>query len=235
MFKVKKIRLSKRLSAVASFVERGDTVADIGSDHAFLPTYLVKEGIVKKAIAGEVAKGPFESALRNVEKEEVADVIQVRLADGLQAIEVVDDVTTVTIAGMGGSLITTILEEGKEKLNTVKRIVAQPNIHSLAIRQWAVQNEWKIIDETILKEEGKIYEVIVLEHGKERYDELDLLMGPILLKEKSIIFQEKWLQELTQWKLVRQALENADDTETTIKKKIQLDRQINEITEVLKL
>lgn len=113
---MKKIRLSERLSAVASFVEQGDTLADIGSDHAFLPTYLVKEGIVKKAIAGEVAQGPFESALRNVEKEKFADAIQVRLANGLQAIEEDDEVTTVTIAGMGGSLITTIWMKAKKNL-----------------------------------------------------------------------------------------------------------------------
>lgn len=117
----------------------------------------------------------------------------------------------------------------------MKRIVAQPNIHSVAIREWAVQNEWKIIDETILKEERKIYEVLVLEKGKAHYDELELLMGPILLKEKSTIFQEKWLLELTQWKHVRQALDNADETAETIQKKIQLDRQINEVKEVLKL
>ena len=74
-------------------------------------------------------------------------------------------VDTVTIAGMGGSLIASILENGKERLQDVKRIIAQPNIHAKAIREWAVSNDWKIMNEQILKEDGKIYEIIVLEKG----------------------------------------------------------------------
>ena len=123
-------RLSNRLKAVASFVEKGAIVADIGSDHAYLPCFLIKTGIVQKAIAGEVAKGPYESAINNVTREGLTNAVTVRLADGLLAIEESDQVDTVTIAGMGGSLIASILENGKERLKNVKRIIAQPNIHS---------------------------------------------------------------------------------------------------------
>lgn len=232
---MKLIQLSKRLLAVASFVEKNSIIADIGSDHAYLPIYLIKKGISQKVIAGEVVKGPFESAQRNIEREDLRKSVEVRLANGLDALEVDDDVDTVTIAGMGGTLIATILEEGKSKLESVNRIIVQPNIHALAIRQWAAENNWVIVNEMILKEEGKIYEIVVLEKGEVAYSELELLMGPVLLKEKSLIFQEKWLLELNQWKLIYEGLEKAEETELTIKRKIQIERQIDDVAEVLKV
>ena len=98
---------------------------------------------MKKAVAGEVAKGPYESAVKNVRREGFSEAITVRLADGLFAIEAGDAVDTVTIAGMGGPLIATILESGKDRLSQVKRIITQPNIYSRSIREWAVSNGWK--------------------------------------------------------------------------------------------
>ena len=80
-------RLSNRLKTVASFVDEGAVVADIGSDHAYLPCFLIHTKKVKKAVAGEVAKGPYESAVKNVRREGFSEVITVRLADGLFAIE----------------------------------------------------------------------------------------------------------------------------------------------------
>ncbi len=159
-------RLSNRLKAVASFVNEGAIVADIGSDHAYLPCFLIHTKKVSKAIAGEVVKGPYESAVKNVRREGLSKEITIRLADGLFAIEEQDAVDTVTIAGMGGPLIATILESGKKRLTNVKRIIAQPNIYARAIREWAVSNEWAITDEHILKEDGKIYEIIILEKGQ---------------------------------------------------------------------
>ena len=146
-----KIRLSKRLLAVASHVEQGAIVADIGSDHAYLPSYLIQKGIIQKAVAGEVVNGPYETAKKSVYRHGVSDRITVRLADGLFAIEENDGIDTVTIAGMGGSLIATILEEGKKRLQHVKRLIVQPNLHAKAIRKWAVANNWKLVNEQILE------------------------------------------------------------------------------------
>src|SRR5574344_1648931 len=95
-------KLSERLAKVASYVPTGAVVADIGSDHAYLPCYLVHEGIAKRAVAGEVVKGPYESAVKQVRQEGLTDKVTVRLADGLAAVQPTDGVDTVTIAGMGG-------------------------------------------------------------------------------------------------------------------------------------
>ena len=227
------IRLSERLLSVASFVEQGSVVADIGSDHAYLPSYLIKEGIVEKAVAGEVAIGPFESAKNNVIRQRIMDQITVRLANRLAAVDENDRVDTITIAGMGGSLIATILTDGIENLLGVKRIIVQPNIHAKGIREWATVNGWKIVNEKILKEDGKIYEVLVLEKGAVIYNELELLVGPFLLEEKNDAFIEKWSGEIIQWKQVLKSIEQASETPETLKKIEQLTRNIRIVGEVL--
>lgn len=226
-------RLSDRLTAVASFVEDGAVVADIGSDHAYLPCFLINTGKVKKAFAGEVAKGPYDSAERNIRREGLSESITVRLADGLLAIEENDGVDTVTIAGMGGPLIASILESGRDRLQGVKRIIAQPNIYAKAIREWAVSNGWTIINEHILKEDGKIYEIIVLEKGQAHYDQLELIAGPFLLASKTSVFLEKWKRESSEWKRVLHSLESAEETDAIIKKKEELMTHINLVGKVL--
>ncbi|WP_432358569.1 tRNA (adenine(22)-N(1))-methyltransferase [Sporosarcina sp. UB5] len=226
-------KLSLRLVAVASFVEEGAILADIGSDHAYLPCYLVKAGKITKAIAGEVVKGPYESAVKNVRKKGLTDEITVRMGNGLEAVHDSDRVDTVTIAGMGGPLIASILSDGNEKLHNVKRIIAQPNIHASSIREWAVQNEWKIVDEHILKEDNKIYEIIVLEKGHAEYDELEMLVGPFLLKQKSDVFIEKWKRESDEWKRVLTFLENAESTNEINEKKELLRKKIELVGGIL--
>lgn len=219
-------KLSLRLTAVASYVEQGAILADIGSDHAYLPCYLIRTGKINKAIAGEVVKGPFESAVKNVEKEGLSTNITVRLGNGLQAIQETDEVDTITIAGMGGPLIASILKEGNMKLDQVKRIITQPNIYASAIREWAVQNGWTIIEEQILEEDNKIYEIIVLERGTAEYDELEMMVGPYLLKEKSPVFLKKWKRESVEWSRVLDSLEKAGQTEDISKRKEQLQKKM---------
>lgn len=226
-------KLSKRLAAVASFVEQDAILADIGSDHAYLPCHLAKAGRIRKAIAGEVVKGPFESAVKNVRKKGLTEEITVRLANGLEAIHDSDGVDTISIAGMGGPLIASILSDGSGKLHNIKRIITQPNIHAASIREWAVQNGWKIVDEQILKEDHKIYEIIVLEKGQADYGELEMMVGPYLLEGKSDIFIEKWKRESDEWKRVLSSLETAGNTNEINKKREQLLEKIELLGGVL--
>ncbi|MBD8028305.1 tRNA (adenine-N(1))-methyltransferase [Ureibacillus sp. Re31] len=215
-------KLSKRLEAVASFVPTGAIVADIGSDHAYLPCYLVHKGIVHKAIAGEVVKGPFESAVKQVKMEGLEDSITVRLADGLQAINESDGVNTVTIAGMGGPLIVSILEKNPQLLQTVTRLILQPNIHAKVIREWALSNGWAILDEVILKEDEKIYEILVLQRGEMKLSEQEILLGNHLMANRSDVFIEKWTKEIQNWRRVLSSIEQAEETEDIVAKRKEL-------------
>lgn len=187
--------ISKRLELVASFVSQGSILLDVGSDHAYLPIELVERGQIKSAIAGEVVEGPYQSALKNVEAHGLKEKIQVRLANGLAAFEEEDQVSIITIAGMGGRLIATILEEGLDKLASVERLILQPNNREDDLRIWLQDHGFQIVAESILEEAGKFYEILVVEAGEMYLSASDLRFGPFLSKEVSPVFVQKWQKE----------------------------------------
>lgn len=226
-------KLSNRLEKVASFVPTGAVVADIGSDHAYLPCYLILKGIAKRAIAGEVVKGPYESALQQVRAQQLDNKVTVRMADGLAAIEKADHVDTITIAGMGGPLIVSILEKKPEALENVTRLILQPNIHAKVIREWALRHGWAITDEVILEEDDKIYEILVLQRGAMKLTEAQILLGPSLSNRCSDVFVKKWSREIEQWNHVLRAIENAEETEEIQAKRAELTHLIAMVEGVL--
>lgn len=205
--------LSKRLTLVGEEVPDGARLADIGSDHAYLPVALMLAGKLAYAVAGEVVKGPFESAKRQVAKNGLTDKITVRLADGLAAVEASDEIDTVSIAGMGGTLIASILEAGKVagQLQGTERLVLQPNVGEPQVRRWLMENDYHIETEHILEENEKLYEIIVAEPVSEPvvYSEEELFFGPFLMKEQSPVFTKKWQHEATQIRRVLAQLQQA--------------------------
>lgn len=226
-------KLSKRLETVASFVPKGAIVADIGSDHAYLPCFLIHKGIATKAIAGEVAKGPFEAAVSQVKTEGLEDKITVRLANGLKAIHESDGVDTITIAGMGGPLIVSILNDYPTALTNVSRLILQPNIHAKVIREWAIENGWLILDEVILEEDEKIYEILVLQRGHQTLTEVEILLGSHLIAKRDEPFIKKWTREVQNWRNVLTSMENAQSTSEIVNKRIELTNLIKMVEEVL--
>ena len=187
--------ISKRLELVASFVPQGAILLDVGSDHAYLPIELVERGKIESAIAGEVVEGPYQSAVKNVEAHGLKEKIQVRLANGLAAFEEADQVSVITIAGMGGRLIARILEEGLDKLAHVERLILQPNNREDDLRIWLQDNGFQIVAESILEEAGKFYEILVVETGQMKLSASDVRFGSFLSKEISPVFVQKWQKE----------------------------------------
>ncbi|HIW69930.1 MAG TPA: tRNA (adenine(22)-N(1))-methyltransferase TrmK [Candidatus Limosilactobacillus merdipullorum] len=191
--------LSQRLSRVAAYVQPGSRVADIGADHAYLASALVLEKKSDYVVAGEVVKGPYQNAVDEVQAQGLTGQVHVRLADGLAAIGPADRVDTLTIAGMGGSLITQILDSGQDKLAGVKRLILQPNVGEERLRQWLVNHRFQINAEEILAEDGHTYEIIVAEPTiiPIQYDERELVFGPLLIERQGTVFEQKW-QEVYQ-------------------------------------
>lgn len=227
-------RLSERLTRVASYVKPGAIVADIGSDHAYLPCYLIHHEIAEKAFAGEVAKGPYESARNQIIQEQLEDKITVRFANGLQAIRPEDLVDTVTIAGMGGPLIASILDQDSERLKTVNRLILQPNIHAKAIREWAIRNDWKLVAEEVLQEDDKIYEILVLERGKMTLSDTEALMGPYLITDaQNEVFRLKWGKESAEWMRILEAIRVAELSTEVQMKKDELEDKLKIVKDVL--
>lgn len=231
-------KLSVRLMKVAKYVPEGSKMADIGSDHAYLPCYLAKNLKISFAVAGEVAKGPYQSAERNVKSEGLMETISVRMGDGLEVIQS-GEVDCITIAGMGGALISTILENGKDKLASVRRLILQPNISAISVRKWLLVNNWEIIEEEIIEEDGKIYEIVVAEKGNpdkpyQTNKDTGLLLGPFLLQRKEETFKKKWTAEKKNWQRIYEALEDATETADTIEKRKELLDKIRIVEEALK-
>ena len=187
--------ISKRLELVASFVPQGAILLDVGSDHAYLPIDLVEKDLIERAIAGEVVEGPYQSSVKNVEAHGLKEKIQVRLANGLAAFEDADQVSVITIAGMGGRLIARILEEGLDKLANVERLILQPNNREDDLRIWLQEHGFQIVAECILEEAGKFYEILVVEAGQMKLSASDVRFGPFLSKEVSPVFVQKWQKE----------------------------------------
>ncbi|MEN2666710.1 tRNA (adenine(22)-N(1))-methyltransferase TrmK [Listeria aquatica] len=229
-------KLSKRLEKVAHFIEPQSRIADIGSDHAYLPCYAVLKGFASFAIAGEIADGPFRSAQDQVEKTGLLAQISVRKGDGLEVLEPSDEVDTVVVAGMGGPLIANILENGKRKLARVKRLILQPNIAAKRIREWGAREQFQITAEEIIEEDHKIYEILVLERSNEPvdYSEDELFFGPLLLKEKNAIFRTKWQHERDTWKKITENIEKQGKTLENEAKLAELHAQIKRVEDVLK-
>ncbi|WP_318635728.1 tRNA (adenine(22)-N(1))-methyltransferase [Limosilactobacillus reuteri] len=218
--------LSARLACVASLVPAGARVADIGSDHAYLPAALVLDGKINFAIAGEVVKGPYENAVHEIKDHQLEGQVIPRLADGLAAIEPADKVDTITIAGMGGSLIASILEKGKNKLTEIKRLVLQPNVGESQLREWLMNNHYQIMTEKIIEEDNHIYEIIVAEPSVVpfRYSKYELDFGPFLLENKGPVFKKKWQEYLQREAHVIDQMQKAQQPPV---------KKINEINEFL--
>ncbi|MBW1605531.1 tRNA (adenine(22)-N(1))-methyltransferase TrmK [Lactobacillus sp. Sy-1] len=191
--------LSQRLKTVAKYVKNNRRVADIGSDHGYLPIYLVSVEKASFAIAGEVAMGPLSNAEHEIKLAGLSNQIMPRLADGLAAIKPTDEIDTITIAGMGGALIAKILEQGKAKLAHFPELILQPNVDEEDVRRWLVDNHYQIMHEEILKEDQHIYEVIdaVKADQPVHYSAVELRFGPFLINNQNAAFVEKWNDKIT--------------------------------------
>ncbi|MCT4396789.1 tRNA (adenine(22)-N(1))-methyltransferase [Periweissella beninensis] len=219
-------KLSKRLAAVANMVDQNARIADIGSDHAYLPTNLVLNKKITFAVAGEVVEGPFQNAQHEIVNQQLTDRIKVRLADGLAAIKKEDNVDTVVIAGMGGLLISKILDEG----NRFPNLILQPNTDEMAVRIWLQAHNYKIIKEDIVAEGQHTYEIIQAHTGKMMLNRQQLKFGPDLLKKRPEIWQQKWQHEIMRKKKVLKFLQKAKKQQERI---LETSQEINLIEEVL--
>ncbi|USS87395.1 tRNA (adenine(22)-N(1))-methyltransferase TrmK [Fructilactobacillus hinvesii] len=203
--------LSKRLRAVAELVPPSRQLADIGSDHAYLPAYLLQRHVIQAAIAGEVRLGPLQNAQKEITKLGLATVMQARLGDGLAVLNPTDQVDVIVMAGMGGELISDILTAGQAKLANHPVLVLQPNVDENTVRRWLVAHQYQISAECIVEDSGHFYEMMRAEFSPTpvRLSETEINFGPQLLAQKDAIFQKKWRDRLQKSQLILSNLENS--------------------------
>lgn len=244
------MKLSQRLQYILEQIPPGSVLADIGSDHALLPVAAVLSGRASRAIAGEVNDGPLRAAQKQVADAGLANKIAVRCGDGLHVLKA-GEADVITIAGMGGALIATILDEGRGLLPDVRQLVLQPNVGEELLRNWLLHSGWVVTEEHILEEDGKIYEVLTalpeslsplsqeelyapvyLSGGYTLDAALLLRMGPHLVKEANEVFFKKWQGEIVKLQFVLKQMVRSE-LESARAKREELRRQIKQLEEVL--
>jgi tRNA (adenine22-N1)-methyltransferase len=154
-----------RLAALAAFVPQGARLADIGTDHAYLPIELVQDNIVVSAVAGDVHVGPYKAAKENVEALGLEQKISVRLGNGMAVLSP-GEVEIVVIAGMGGQTIMEILNNSPEVTKSLNRLILQPMVAAASVRRWLEENGWYLVEERLVQDDGRLYEIVVAEQGK---------------------------------------------------------------------
>lgn len=178
------MQLSERLLAVAGLVTPGLRLADVGTDHGYIPLWLIARGVIPSAIAMDINRGPLERAKENIRAHGLEGKIETRLSDGVSAL-LPGEAESVVIAGMGGGLVMKILEEGAETLRAVSELVLQPQSDIDKVRSFLQEKGYRITAERMILEEGKFYPMMhVVSGATEKLSDIELLYGPCLLREK---------------------------------------------------
>ena len=210
------MKLSKRLQKIADLVGEDSIVCDIGTDHGYIPVYLIKNNISKKVIGTDISKGSLDKIIELVQKEALEDRIECRLGDGLDILEE-KEVDSLIIAGMGGILISEILEEGREVTEHIENFILQPMVGSKELRRYLVYNGYKIISEDLLFEEGKFYEIILAQRGKQKIDkDIHYEISQLLIRDRHPL-----LREFLEYKInkVKKVMDEIKDIKTQGSKK----------------
>ncbi len=186
--------LANRLKAIKELVPAGTVVADIGTDHAYIPISLIGEGIVQRAIACDVSEGSLQKALKNVETYQMSDKIICRRGDGLDVV-CASEVDCIIIAGMGGLLISQIIDKAHNRLQD-ELLILQPMTAVVELREYLCSHGFQIRDEELVLEEGSFYHIIVAQKGKQE-EAYDCVVGSRLVEKGHPLLHDYLTKRIT--------------------------------------
>lgn len=191
------MQLSKRMQAIARMITPCETLADVGTDHGYIPIYAVQNQIVKKAIAMDINKGPMERAKSHIREYGLDAYIDTRLGDGVSQL-LPGEADIVVIAGMGGGLMQKILEDGKAVFDTVSCVIVQPQSEIDKFRYYLASRGWNIEKEDMVYEDGKYYPMMCIRHGHmDMPTQLEALYGIHLLKGRHPVLKDYLEKSMT--------------------------------------
>ncbi len=208
------MKLSNRLNAIAAMVDKNSTVADIGTDHGFIPISLVEDGIIKKAIAMDVRKEPLLRADMHIKEHGLSESIETRLSYGLDELKE-GEADTVVIAGMGGRLIIDILERGKSLVPSIDTFILSPHTGWEELRVYLRTNGFEIIDEAFVYEDDKYYLILKAKYSGDNYSKASSseeiskiydMFGQILIKKKDKLLCEYLKKEKNKYMHIRDSI-----------------------------
>ena len=226
------MQLSERLSSVASMVTAGNCLADVGTDHGYVPIYLYERNVIPRAIAMDINKGPLERAALHIAESGMKDVIETRLSDGLTALRP-KEADSIVIAGMGGPLMIRILSAYPEVTASAKELILQPQSEIAEVRIWLYEQGYEIVEEHMVYEEGKYYPMFKAVKNPEakKLSYLEYKFGRLeVLKEKEVL-KDFILRELSNKQNILQKLEE-EQTEKSKGRAEEMKQLIKELEEM---
>ena len=219
---MKVISIDDRLKDIASLIDNCNTIADVGTDHGYLPIYLLQTGVCKYAYASDVAKGPLSKAIENINKFELNDFIKTILCSGLSKIP--SNVDTIIMAGMGANLIIDLINEAPHKYDTY---ILQANLNVNLLRKFLSENNFMIVDEKVSFANKKFYEILKVKRGNQKLNYMQIKYGPINLVNKCPLFVKKWESIINTYKRILNNFQGSKEEE------LRLNNEIIEISNML--
>lgn len=229
---------SKRLRAVVSLVTEGASVADIGTDHGYVPIDLVKSGRVKKMIAMDVGRGPLERARLHITENGLGGQIETRLSDGFKELKP-GEADTAILSGMGGGLTIRILEEGRETAAGLRELILQPQSEMERVRKYLVTHGYRIVEEDMVEEDGKFYPVMKVMHEADCpgeppvYEKWEYLYGKELLRNRHPVLYRYLLREKKIKESILRKLQAHRESESAKERKCEVMREMELVGKAL--
>ena len=194
------MNIGDRLEAIGKLVPQGCVLADIGTDHAYLPVWLLEQGKIASAIAGDIAEGPCLAAKNTVSMHGMKGKVEVRLGSGLKVLQA-GEADCIAIAGMGASTMIEILEADMSLAVEAKRLVLQPMAGAASLRKWLIQNGWHIVTEDLVADGRHLYEIMAVERGEsEAFSDAVLEIGPSLIEAKHPLLAKQFARQINNYK-----------------------------------
>ncbi|EES50404.1 class I SAM-dependent methyltransferase [Clostridium botulinum] len=226
--------LSKRLNWILEYVDKCNTVMDVGTDHGYIPIYLVKNKIVEKAIASDINKDPLQKAKINASLDGVIDKIDLRLGGGLSPLKK-NEVQGVIIAGMGGNLIRDILEKDINKVRKLDYLILQPAQNPEVLREYLYNSNYEILNEDLCFDEGQFYELFKVKYKIGENTKLDPIfyeISPVMLKENNKLIKEYIKSKIEKYNKILSFIK--EETETAKLRKEEIHTKIKMLEDFIR-
>lgn len=228
------MELSKRLTWIIDKIDKVEVVMDVGTDHGYIPIYLIKNNIAQKVIASDINKDPLKKAKINASLEGVIDKIDLRLGGGLFPLKD-KEADVVLIAGMGGNLIRDILEKDLSKVRKLKYLLLQPAQNPEVLREYLYNNDYEILEEDVCLDEEKYYEIFKVRYKKRDFIQLENIfyeISPFMLNKKVPLLKSYIENKIEKNNKIMDFIK--DDTDHAIARKNELIERNNKLKELLK-
>ncbi|MBE5926420.1 MAG: SAM-dependent methyltransferase [Lachnospiraceae bacterium] len=229
------MHLSKRLLNIAGMVTPGNRLVDVGTDHGYVPIYLMQKGVINEALAMDINKGPLVGADKHIEEAGFTGKIRTRLSDGLKEYKKGEG-DTILIAGMGGALVVKILSSSIDKLEGIKELVLSPQSEIFLVREFLKESGFVIQDEKMVYDEEKYYTIIKAVPGEDSntYSEWEMHYGYKMLEKRDEVLREFLEKEYKNYNKIFESLDKQTSDIAKIRKQ-EIEDKVKGIEKVIKM